>query len=123
MSSLCRQWELSGLPCGHVCAVCRYEELTNCNKWAESWFTKTALKGTYQEMVFPLEEEANWHNPGNLQKVKPPLMDKLPAGRPKNKDRIRSKNEEPVIKKCGRCGNEGHNRESCMQPVPSSKVI
>ncbi|PWA41890.1 transposase, MuDR, MULE transposase domain protein [Artemisia annua] len=79
------QWQLSGLPCGHVCAVCRVENLTNCNKWARTWFRKTALKGTYREMVFPFDEEANWHNPGNLQKVKPLLMIKNQSGRPKDK--------------------------------------
>ncbi|PWA81460.1 transposase, MuDR, MULE transposase domain protein [Artemisia annua] len=114
------QWQLSGLPCGHVCAVCRVEELTSCNIWAQSWFTKASLKGTYQEMVFPLDEEANWHNPGNLQKVKPPVI-KRQAGRPKNSDRFPSKNEEPIVKSCGRCGIEGHTREACMQPVPSLK--
>ncbi|PWA71871.1 transposase, MuDR, MULE transposase domain protein [Artemisia annua] len=116
----CRQWQLSGLPCGHLCAVCRVKELTSCNIWAQSWFTKAALKGTYQEMVFPLDEEANWHNPGNLQKVKPPVI-KRQAGRPKNGDRFPSKNEEPIVKSCGRCGIEGHTREACMQPVPSLK--
>ncbi|PWA83004.1 transposase, MuDR, MULE transposase domain protein [Artemisia annua] len=114
----CRQWQLSGLPCGHVCAVCRAEALTDCNQWALPWFTKTNLKGTYNEMVFPLADEADWVNPGNLQKVLPPVMGKKP-GRPKNKDRIRSKNEELKENKCGRCGNKGHTREACMQPVPT----
>lgn len=118
----CRKWQLSGLPCGHVCAVCREEKLTNCNKWAETWFTKTALKGTYHEMVYPLEIESEWHDPGNLQKVKPPLMDKRQAGRPKNKDRFPSKNEEPKVRKCGRCGTVGHTRASCMEPVPRKQV-
>ena len=121
--STCRQWQLSGLPCGHVCAVCRVEELTNCNQWAQSWFTKTNLKGTYHEMVFPLDEEANWHNPGNLQEVKPPLMNKRPAGRPKNSNRFPSKNEEKIVTRCGRCGIQGHTREACMQPIASLKVV
>ena len=72
----CRKWELSVLPCGHVCAVCREEALTNCNQWALPWFTKTYLKGTYNEMVFPLADEADWVTPNNLQKVLPPVMDK-----------------------------------------------
>lgn len=106
-----------------MCAVCRSEDLTHCNKWAEDWFMKTTLKGTYQELVFPLEEESKWVNPGNLQKVKPPLMVKRQAGRPKNKDRFLLKNEEPKVKKCGRCGTEGHTREACMAPLPRTEVI
>ena len=117
-----RQWQLSGIPCGHVCAVCRAEALTDCNQWALPWFTKTNLKGTYNELVFPLVDEADWVNPGNLQKVLPPVMVKRQSGRPKNKDRIRSKNEEPKENKCGRCGNKGHTRESCMQPLPRIEV-
>ncbi|PWA93179.1 transposase, MuDR, MULE transposase domain protein [Artemisia annua] len=116
----CRQWQLSGLPCGHVCAVCRSEGLTNCNQWALPWFTKTNLKGTYHEMVFPLPDERNWHNPGNLPKLKPPAMVKQQSGRPKNKDRFPSKNEEPISKQCGRCGCKSHTREACMQPLPKS---
>ncbi|PWA94666.1 hypothetical protein CTI12_AA058000 [Artemisia annua] len=116
----CRQWQLSGIPCGHVCAVCRVEGLTNCNQWALPWFTKTNLKGTYHEMVFPLPDEANWHNPGNLPKLKPPVMVKQQSGRPKKKDRFPSKNEEPKVKQCGRCGCKSHTREACMQPLPRS---
>ncbi|PWA79213.1 transposase, MuDR, MULE transposase domain protein [Artemisia annua] len=115
-----KQWKLSGLPCGHVCVVCRVEGLTNCNQWALPWFTKTNLKGTYHEMVFPLPDEANWHNPGNLPKLKPPVMVKQQSGRPKNKDRFPSKNEEPKVKQCGRCGCKSHTREACMQPLPRS---
>ena len=118
--SICRQWQLSGIPCGHVCAVCRVEGLTNCNQWALAWFTKTNLQGTYHEMVFPLPDEPNWHDPGNLPKLKPPLMGKRQSGRPKNKDRIPSKNEEPKVKQCGRCGCKSHTREACMQPLPRS---
>ena len=70
-------------------------------------------------MVFPLPDESEWHNPGNLPKLKPPVM-KRQAGRPKNKDRFMSKNEEPKPKQCGRCGCKSHTREACMQPLPRS---
>ena len=73
-------------------------------------------------MVFPLADEADWVNPSNLQKVLPPVLGKRQAGRPKNKDRIRSKNEEPKENKCGRCGSKGHTREACMKPVPRIEV-
>ncbi|PWA82330.1 hypothetical protein CTI12_AA176610 [Artemisia annua] len=101
--------------------TCRSEGLTNCNQWALPWFTKTNLKGTYHEMVFPLPDQQNWHNPGNLPKLKPPVMVKKQSGRPKNKDRLPSKNEEPKVKQCGRCGRKSHTREACMQPLPKSE--
>ncbi|PWA75821.1 hypothetical protein CTI12_AA215570 [Artemisia annua] len=71
-------------------------------------------------MVFPLPDERNWHNPGNLPKLKPPAMVKQQSGRPKNKDRFPSKYEEPISKQCGRCGCKSHTREACMQPLPKS---
>lgn len=118
----CRQWQLSGIPCGHVCAVCRVENLTTCNKWAKAWFTRSTLKGTYAEMVFPLDEEAKWHNPGDLQTVKPPLFPTKQSGRPKEPKRFLSKNEDPKSKVCGRCGVTGHNRDYCMAPLPNTQV-
>ena len=112
----------AGIPCGHVCAVCRVENLTTCNKWAKAWFMRSTLKGTYAEMVFPLDEEAKWHNPGDLQTVKPPLFPTKQSGRPKEPKRFLSKNEDPKSKVCGRCGVTGHNRDYCMAPLPNTQV-
>ncbi|GJX57756.1 transposase, MuDR, MULE transposase domain protein [Tanacetum coccineum] len=115
----CRKWQLSGLPCGHVCAVCRVSGLTNCNLWAKPWFKKTTLKSTYQELVYPLKDPKMWQAPNELQLVLPPVMIKRPAGRPKNKNRILSTNESATIPSCTRCGMEGHNRNGCNQPFPT----
>ncbi|GJX34602.1 transposase, MuDR, MULE transposase domain protein, partial [Tanacetum coccineum] len=115
----CRKWQLSGLPCGHVCVVCRVSGLTNYNLWAKPWFKKTTLKSTYQEMVYPLKDPKKWQAPNDLQLVLPPVMIKRPAGRPKNKKRILSTNESATIPSCTRCGMEGHNRNGCNQPFPT----
>ncbi|GJW11787.1 transposase, MuDR, MULE transposase domain protein [Tanacetum coccineum] len=82
------RWQLSGLPCGHVCAVARVEDVST------------------------------WEIPNEIQQVFPPDMGKKQSGRPKNKDRIRSQGEGPIINKCGRCGVKGHNRTSCSVPLP-----
>ncbi|GKA54661.1 transposase, MuDR, MULE transposase domain protein [Tanacetum coccineum] len=92
----CRKWQLSRLPCGHVCAVCQVSDLTNCNLWAKQWFKKTTLKSTYQEMVYPLKDPKKRQAPNDLQLVLPPVMIKRPAGRPKNKKRILSTNESAI---------------------------
>ncbi|GJU29754.1 transposase, MuDR, MULE transposase domain protein [Tanacetum coccineum] len=115
----CRKWQLSRLPCGHVCAVCRVSGLTNCNLWAKMWFKKITLKSTYQEMVYPLKDPKMWQAPNDLQLVLPPVMIKRPAGRPKNKKCILSNNESATIPSCTRCGMEGHNRNGCNQPFPT----
>ncbi|GKE17145.1 transposase, MuDR, MULE transposase domain protein, partial [Tanacetum coccineum] len=98
----CRKWQLSRLPCGHVCVVCRVSGLTNCNLWAKPWFKKTTLKSTYQEMVYPLKDPKKWQAPNDLQLVLPPVMIKRPAGRPKNKKRIHSTNQSMTIPSCTR---------------------
>ncbi|GJV08271.1 transposase, MuDR, MULE transposase domain protein [Tanacetum coccineum] len=115
----CRKWKLSGLPCGHVCVVCRVSSLTNCNLWAKPWFKKTTLKSAYQEMVYPLKDPKKWQAPNDLQLVLPPVMIKRPAGIPKNKKRILSTNKSAMIPSCTRCGMEGHNRNGCNQPFPT----
>ncbi|GJV79642.1 hypothetical protein Tco_1515512 [Tanacetum coccineum] len=68
-SSTCRKWQLSGLPCGHVCVVSRHCDLSNCNLWAQAWFMKTTLKATYQELVYPLKDVSMWEAQNDLQQV------------------------------------------------------
>ncbi|PWA88550.1 transposase, MuDR, MULE transposase domain protein [Artemisia annua] len=84
----CRKWQLSGLPCGHVCAVSRFRGLSNCNQWAKDWFKKTTLKGTYEGKMYPLKEMKMWSTPSDLQVVKPPYIVKRQSGRPKDNKRI-----------------------------------
>ena len=83
----CRKWQLSGLPCGHVCVVARFLGMSNCNHWAKGWFSQTTLKRTYQQLVHPLGDV--WENPGNLKVVLPPVIVKRQPGRPKENQRIR----------------------------------
>ncbi|PWA89680.1 transposase, MuDR, MULE transposase domain protein [Artemisia annua] len=109
----CRKWELSGLPCGHVCAVARVTGLTSVEGLVKDWFLRTTLKNTYLGMFNPTQDVATWETRDDLQVVLAPVIIKRQAGRPKNKDRIPSQGEEPVRKQCTRCGANGHNREIC----------
>nr|GEU64182.1 transposase, MuDR, MULE transposase domain protein [Tanacetum cinerariifolium] len=114
----CRKWKVSGLPYGHVLAVCRVMGLIDFNHLAKGWFRRKALEGTYQELVYPVGEVSSWQRPNYFQAVKPTLMDKKPAGRPKSIARIRSQGEEPVPVTCRRCGARGHNQNSCRETIP-----
>ncbi|GKA28260.1 transposase, MuDR, MULE transposase domain protein [Tanacetum coccineum] len=118
----CQKWQVFGLPCGHVLAICRVIGLTDCNHLAKGWFRRTTLKATYQGLVYHVGEVSSWQSPNYLQVVKPPLMDKRPAGRPKSTNRIRSQSEEPVKVRCGRCSVRGHNRQSCRETIPKKKA-
>lgn len=117
----CRKWKLSGLPCGHAIAAGRVLGLTDSSQLARNWFMKTTVKATYEPLIFPTGDVSTWETPDNIQVVEPPIMDKRPAGRPKNKDRIRSQGEEPRQISCGRCGVVGHNRATCKQPLMRKK--
>lgn len=122
-SCTCRKWQLSGLPCGHAIAVGKDLGLSDCSQMARHWFKKTTLKATYDPLIFPIGEVSSWETPNNIQVVEPPVMDRRPAGRPKNRERIRSKGEAPRQISCGRCGVVGHNRATCKQPLMKPKVI
>nr|GEW59718.1 hypothetical protein [Tanacetum cinerariifolium] len=88
---------------------------------AQAWFTKTTLKATYQELVYPLKVVSMREAPNDLQRVLPLSIVKPQPGRPKNTYRILSIREAPSLAGCSRCGIRGHNRNACNQPLPSQK--
>ncbi|PWA64836.1 transposase, MuDR, MULE transposase domain protein [Artemisia annua] len=117
----CKKWQLSGLPCGHVCAVSMFLGLSNCNQWAKDWFKKTTLKGTYEGKMYPLKDIKMWSTPSEPQVVKPPYIVKRQPGRPKDNHRILSQGEEPRRYSCGRCGVVGHTRANCNVALVNKK--
>lgn len=121
-SCTCRKWELSGLPCGHVCAVARVAGLTSVEGLVQDWFFRITLKNTYEGLFNPVQDVSTWEGPDDLQRVLPPVIVKRQSGRPKNKDRIRSQGEEPKRKQCTICGATGHERGSCSMPLVTKKV-
>ncbi|GKB30602.1 transposase, MuDR, MULE transposase domain protein [Tanacetum coccineum] len=75
----CRKWQLLGLPCGDVCAVSRVLNMSNSNRWAKAWFSRT-LKATYQQLVYPLPDVTLWVATNDLQVVLPPALVKPQPG-------------------------------------------
>lgn len=118
----CRQWQLSGIPCGHVCAVGRFAGLSSVKKLAKAWFFNSTLKGTYGDIIYPLKDVTMWDTPADIQCVSPPVATKRPAGRPKKRNRILSQGEVPTRNSCGRCGGAGHNRLTCNALIVKEKV-
>ncbi|GKC87434.1 transposase, MuDR, MULE transposase domain protein [Tanacetum coccineum] len=115
----CRIWQLAGLPCGHVCAITIVEALTNVNNLVKPWFLNSIIKATYEGIVYPVKDIPTWQTPNDLQVILPPVMGNKLPGRPKNRDRIRSQGEGPILTRCGRCGAIGHNKTACNVPLPS----
>ncbi|GKD01308.1 transposase, MuDR, MULE transposase domain protein [Tanacetum coccineum] len=117
----CRRWQLSGLPCSHVIAVSTNKGYTDLGVWAEHWFKKTTYKSTYANSIYPVGDVEAWNTKCNVPNVLPPSTNTRPAGRPKKKDRIRSKGEMPKKTYCSRCNSGGHDRNACHEPAPSQR--
>ena len=114
----CKYWDLTGLPCGHVIMVLTYLRRDNCGHFAIDDYKIETYRNTYQESVYPLPVARDWEYPAEVMVVKPPLMDKRQAGRPRNTDRIPSQGEDPIRRKCSRCGNTSHTARNCSAIVP-----
>ncbi|KAK1295250.1 hypothetical protein QJS10_CPA16g00712 [Acorus calamus] len=77
-----------------------------------------AYRATYEIRVNPLVDKSLWEHVYLPYTVLPPES-RRPRGRPKKK-RIRDPNELKKTKrmhKCGRCGNWGHHKSSCKEPL------
>ncbi|GJT22620.1 hypothetical protein Tco_0892557 [Tanacetum coccineum] len=86
-----QQWQLSGLPCGHLIAVMRHLRQSSANQFAFSCFKTSIWRASYKEIIYDVGHPLEWEKPDGLITVLPPLMDKRPLGRPRNRDRFRSK--------------------------------
>ncbi|CAL2265336.1 unnamed protein product [Prunus armeniaca] len=121
----CRAWDLSGLPCLHACAaVSRFHG--NPEDYVHDFYKKDAYLRTYRDMIHPLPSQDLWPKSGLLP-LKPPLYHKQP-GRPKKSKK--KAHDEPkkksnpnklqryhIVIKCSNCGQEGHNRTKCKEPM------
>ncbi|GJR16915.1 ankyrin repeat-containing protein [Tanacetum coccineum] len=119
----CGQWQLSGLPCGHLIAVMRHLRQSSANQFAFSCFKTSVWRASYNEVIYDVGHPSEWDKPDGLITVLPPVMDKRLPGRPRNRDRFRSKGEQITQKSCTRCFKGGHNRRDCPSVVPSQIFI
>lgn len=111
----CRKWQISGIPCGHVIAVTRFLNLTDCVQYVHDWFKKEKYQATYAESIQFVGNFNEWEYPSHIHPLTPPTMDNPQPGRPKNTDRILSQGEEPRTIHCSRCKQAGHNRQNCKK--------
>ncbi|GJZ60668.1 transmembrane 9 superfamily member 11-like protein [Tanacetum coccineum] len=96
---------------------------SSANQFAFSCFKTSVWRASYKEIIYDVGHPSEWEKPDGLITVLPPLMDKRPPGRPRNRDRFRSKGEQIKQKSCTRCFRGGHNRRDCPSMVPSQIFI
>nr|KAJ0213233.1 hypothetical protein LSAT_V11C400171770 [Lactuca sativa] len=116
-----KYWEGTSLPCGHVIMVLKHLKKTNFGHLAIDAYKMKTYRSTYEEAVYPLPEPCDWEIPEDMIVVKPPIMDTHQAGRLKNKNRIPSHGEEPIVRRCSRCDSTIHNTATCLTLVPMMK--
>ncbi|KAJ9556892.1 hypothetical protein OSB04_011506 [Centaurea solstitialis] len=52
-----------------------------------------------------------------------PCKEHKNSRRPRDRDRIPSRNEEPIVKHCSRCTQRGHFRNKCPEPMPAPSSL
>ncbi|KAL7602833.1 hypothetical protein Lser_V15G19938 [Lactuca serriola] len=117
----CKYWEGTGLPCGHVIMLLKHLKKTNFGQLAIDAYKMETYRSTYEEPVYPLPEPCDWEIPDDMMVVKPPIMDTCQAGRPRNRNRIPSQGEEPIIRRCSICDSTTHNAATCPTLVPKKQ--
>ncbi|XP_071685560.1 uncharacterized protein [Rutidosis leptorrhynchoides] len=72
----CTQWQLSGLPCGHVMVVARYFNQRDVTCHVQGYFTTETYKSAYEDEIHPLDHICEWEDPGSLPNIQPPVLKK-----------------------------------------------
>jgi hypothetical protein len=114
----CNRWQLSGIPCHHVIACCRNDNI-NPENLVHSCYTVDAYMKAYAFNLAPLRGRIFWEKTNGVI-VHPPLFTKV-MGRPKKN---RKKAPEEKLKKgvklltkagvtmhCSVCGRPNHNKK------------
>ncbi|CAI9280984.1 unnamed protein product [Lactuca saligna] len=117
----CKYWEGTGLPCGHVIMVLNHLKKTNLGHLAIDAYKMETYRSMYEDPVYPLPELCDWEIPVEMMIVKSPIMDTRQAGRPRNRNRISSQGEEPIVRRCSRCDSTKHNAATCPELVPKKQ--
>ena len=117
----CREWDLTGVPCGH--AIRALHHLKNDPKlFISHWYSKEIDQESYQ---FPLQPVPGkkFMRCEEFEAIEAPPVKKMP-GRPRKK-RVRASNEpcsnqqsgklsrKGERQRCRTCHQEGHNKASC----------
>ena len=70
----------------------------------------------------PSSTPSEYQLPPQSMTVFPPSMENRNSARPRYRDRIPSRDKEPIVKCCSRCNQKGHFRDKCTSamPAPSS---
>ncbi|KAK9075525.1 hypothetical protein SSX86_003849 [Deinandra increscens subsp. villosa] len=116
----CKQWDLTGIPCKHVCAAVSFKR-EQVEDYVAKCFTKDFYMKAYEYTIPPLPSQKFWPN---IECPLDPPPIKVQPGRPK-KNRRRDPHEDPkksgkltkhgVVMTCSNYKEKGHNRRKCTK--------
>ncbi|RYR08142.1 hypothetical protein Ahy_B05g075696 [Arachis hypogaea] len=121
----CRFWGLSGMPCPHACSAI-FEKGDNPEEYCSNYYSPAAYLATYGKSIAPINRENMWPKV-NCDTIIPPVF-RVKPGRPRMV-RIREPDENRSQTKyrrtgtsvtCSNCGQYGHNRRHCPNPIVSA---
>ncbi|XP_077222130.1 uncharacterized protein LOC143855973 [Tasmannia lanceolata] len=111
----CGLFQMMGLPCGHAIAAMGLNKMDRY-KYYQDWFLASTYRSTYEEVIHPTLDRTQWPKPSHdLQVLFPPRARRQP-GRPK-KVLIERGLQFGEHHKCKSCGEPGHNKRTCRNPL------
>lgn len=113
-SCSCVQWQFNGFPCAHALQVLLHGGF-KLYDYIEYYWTIDFYKRSYEYSLFPVPDLDKPEYDLSTAPIKPPITKKQ-AGRPKT-SRCKSHTELTRSVCCSRCGQPGHNRAHCKNPI------
>ncbi|KAL0702481.1 hypothetical protein Bca4012_058603 [Brassica carinata] len=122
----CLVFDVEKFPCAHAIAAAKAGNKHE-NDYVDDFFSNERFKQAYSESIYPVGDKAYWDIPSYVAKfVCRPPSTRFPSGRRKKKripssreyGKYRSKSESTSKSyKCSRCGQQGHNKSTCVEPI------
>ncbi|XP_068652057.1 uncharacterized protein [Aristolochia californica] len=108
----CGLFQSIGLPCEHAILTIETRSVDPYT-YCEHWYRVDTYMAIYKETLHYTSHKKHWKSSSkDLIEVKPPKANRQ-VGRPKGGTSKKSTN---VHKRCGRCGEFGHNKRKCSNP-------
>ncbi|CAG7863820.1 unnamed protein product [Brassica rapa] len=118
----CGKFDLMKIPCRHAIKA-GFSVGIRPHTLTDDMYTTASWRSAYEESINPISvPEDAWKLPSHVEKSKMlPPESRRAAGRRKKRryetaeDKIRSSQgtQRSTVRKCSRCGIEGHNRRTC----------
>ncbi|XP_022150312.1 uncharacterized protein LOC111018510 [Momordica charantia] len=116
MTCGCKQFDYFQFPCSHAIAVATLRNVNRYTLCSPTYSLQTLITA-YAESVYPPNDIDDWILPDDFVEVEVEPSKIVKHVGQRQTVRISSVGETRQFHKCGRCGNMGHNKKTCRQPL------